>query len=130
MPQTCETLVSTALKFPPCRAVLLSHGATTCRRPWGILYVLEGATLGGQVILRRLGTRVGISATYGGRFFASYGPDVGRMWRSYVEVLERFGATPKAQVIEQSAVAAFQAFDEWLSQPKVHPPAMAAGVCP
>jgi heme oxygenase (biliverdin-IX-beta and delta-forming) len=82
----------------------------------GILYVLEGATLGGQVVLRRLSAKIGISPVFGGRFFASYGPDVGRMWRGYVDVLERCGdAPPRAETIERSAVVAFKAFDAWLS---------------
>ena len=43
----------------------------------GTCYVLEGATLGGAVVVRRLGT--GLPA----RFFSSYGSRRGAMWSSF-----------------------------------------------
>ena len=82
----------------------------------GILYVLEGSTLGGQFIMRRLAGRFCVSPVFGGRFFSSYGPRVGSMWRCYVDVIERAGRTSDAaDAIERSAVLAFQTFESWLS---------------
>jgi heme oxygenase len=87
----------------------------------GVLYVLEGATLGGQVVLRRLGPRLGVHPCFGGRFFSSYGSDVGRMWRQYLSVLGAFGQKDsEVAAIERAAVRTFRAFDVWLS------PSMAA----
>jgi len=48
----------------------------------GCLYVLEGATLGGQVISRHL-AKLGIGPETGGRFFNGYGAKTGRMWKSF-----------------------------------------------
>lgn len=48
----------------------------------GCLYVLEGATLGGQFISRHLAT-LGIGPTNGGRFFNAYGARTGEMWKSF-----------------------------------------------
>ena len=48
----------------------------------GCLYVLEGATLGGQVISRHL-AKLGIGAENGGRFFNGYGTKTGEMWKSF-----------------------------------------------
>ncbi len=48
----------------------------------GCLYVLEGATLGGQIISRHLGN-LNIGPTTGGRFFTGYGPKTGEMWKSF-----------------------------------------------
>jgi len=82
----------------------------------GVFYVLEGATLGGQVVLRRLGPRLGIHPCFGGRFFSSYGSDVGRMWREYLSVLGPFGRKDcEAAAIERAAIRTFSAFDVWLS---------------
>jgi heme oxygenase len=82
----------------------------------GVLYVLEGSTLGGQVILRSLQMKLGISATAGGRFFAGYGALSGARWRSYLAELERLGGSPHdAAVIEQAALQTFAAFDRWLA---------------
>ena len=48
----------------------------------GCLYVLEGATLGGQFISRHL-ARLGIGPTNGGLFFNGYGARTGEMWKSF-----------------------------------------------
>ena len=82
----------------------------------GGLYVVEGATLGGQIILRTLHRQLGVSPDSGGRFFASYGRNVGGMWREYLEVLESVGEkSGVADEIERLAIASFSAFDRWFS---------------
>jgi heme oxygenase len=48
----------------------------------GCLYVLEGATLGGQFISRHL-AKLGIGPTSGGLFFNGYGAKTGEMWKSF-----------------------------------------------
>jgi heme oxygenase len=48
----------------------------------GCLYVLEGATLGGQFISRHLAT-LGIGPANGGLFFHGYGAKTGEMWKSF-----------------------------------------------
>ncbi len=48
----------------------------------GCVYVLEGATLGGQIISRHL-ENLDIGPTTGGRFFTGYGPRTGEMWKSF-----------------------------------------------
>src|SRR5919206_2700698 len=47
----------------------------------GWLYVTEGASLGGRIILREASRRLGIGADRGGRYFAGYGPRTGALWR-------------------------------------------------
>ncbi len=48
----------------------------------GCLYVLEGATMGGQLITRHLAT-LGIGPQNGGLFFNGYGAKTGEMWKSF-----------------------------------------------
>ena len=80
----------------------------------GALYVVEGASLGGQLISRRLTADLGVTAARGGRFFASYGNQVGVRWRDYLSVLERFADQPAAAArIEASALATFDSFLAW-----------------
>ncbi|MBS0276544.1 MAG: biliverdin-producing heme oxygenase, partial [Proteobacteria bacterium] len=95
----------------------------------GALYVLEGATLGGQIILRHLQPVLGISATCGGRFYASYGAQTSAMWRSYLAVLEKEGARPQmADAIEHGAVETFRAFERRLAPVQdAHPSEAAYG---
>ena len=47
----------------------------------GCLYVVEGATLGGQVISGYL-SGLGIEPATGGRFYHGYGAKTGEMWKS------------------------------------------------
>lgn len=70
----------------------------TCAAAIGGLYVLEGATLGGQVITRWVQEHLGLTPTTGGRFFHGYGADTGRHWRE-------FGAWAESVVGDDSAAA-------------------------
>jgi len=82
-------------------------------RALGSCYVMEGATLGGAMVVDRLGAAAGTPA-YPVRFFDSYGGERGRRWHRFrVEVRARV-RTPEA---EADALAAaretFAAFADW-----------------
>ena len=96
--------------------------APTVEDGLGILYVLEGSTLGGQLILRELQPQLNISPEFGGRFFSSYGKQISSMWRQYIEALDRYATVPQAaDTIERSAIDTFRAFDRWLETTVRHP---------
>lgn len=95
----------------------------------GCFYVLEGATLGGQIIVREI--LAGIPALRpvleagAIHFFGSYGTEVGRNWRAFCQVLNAWGET--ASVAERTrcistAIATFDAFDRWVSGTPVSRP--------
>ena len=73
----------------------------------GMLYVLEGSTLGGRFILREL-TRRGIDDPRLA-FLDPYGSETGRRWRGFLEVLERETADDPGSVdaAEAGAVKGF-----------------------
>jgi heme oxygenase (biliverdin-IX-beta and delta-forming) len=83
---------------------------------FGWLYVLEGSTLGGQLIKRQVQERLGLSAQNGCQFFSSYGAEVGPMWRSFGHSLESFcHANPNCRdQVTASAETAFECFLNWL----------------
>ena len=86
----------------------------------GCLYVLEGATLGGQIISRQLEERLAIDAGHGGRFFASYGAAVGEMWQAFGEILVAHARGLECgDAIVASGCATFDAFGRWFQQEKV-----------
>lgn len=60
----------------------------------GACYVLEGSTLGGQLITRQLG-RLGLSAEDGGAYFAGHGVHTGARWKAFRAALE--GSVPAEQ---------------------------------
>ncbi len=81
----------------------------------GCLYVLEGATLGGQIIVRQLQQYLGITSTWGSAFFNSYGPHTGSMWRTFGTQLSAYATTlERTTTILAAAQQTFRAFDYWL----------------
>ena len=87
----------------------------------GCAYVLEGATLGGQVISRHVSPRVQVTSQCGGAFFASYGPRVGAMWSEFRRRLTDYtAALGEEAAIVASACATFVAFDAWLNERGFH----------
>lgn len=82
----------------------------------GCLYVLEGATLGGQIIARQLTDSLGVTADSGGAFFSGYGPATGPMWRSFGAGLAAYAATPEREAaVVTAARETFRAFERWLA---------------
>lgn len=84
---------------------------------FGCLYVLEGSTLGGQLISRQIHAELGLTPEHGCRFFSSYGANVGQMWRMFGQSLESFAAANDARQrdIVDSAVKTFEFFFHWLT---------------
>ncbi|WP_201981273.1 biliverdin-producing heme oxygenase [Hymenobacter rubidus] len=79
----------------------------------GAMYVLEGSTLGGQVIARQL-DKTGIAAH---AYFTGRAERTGPLWKSFCQELAA-AATPATEpAIVESAVHTFQSLSEWLNQP-------------
>ncbi len=82
----------------------------------GCLYVLEGATLGGQVVARLVAGRFGFDRGSGCAFFASYGERVGSMWRELGAALVTFtDTTGDDEAVVRSACATFATFERWFA---------------
>jgi heme oxygenase len=88
----------------------------------GVLYVLEGATLGGQVIRRHLDGTLGVGPDNGGEFFVSYGARVGEMWSTFQLALAAFAAAhPEARgALVGAALGTFEAALIWLPERARH----------
>jgi heme oxygenase len=83
----------------------------------GCMYVLEGATLGGQVISRRIRQLLGFSATSGCAFFSSYGDEVGPMWNAFVSALTAHATTPeRIDAMGKAACETFAAIEQWMRE--------------
>ena len=79
---------------------------------FGAIYVVEGATLGGQVITREVVSTLGITPMSGGRFFFGYGNDTGRMWTRTRESLARFAAqSDDTEAMIKGAIETFGLFE-------------------
>lgn len=88
--------------------------------PWAALgshYVMEGSTLGGQVIARALAAAPWRPAA-GLRYFDSYGAETGARWRAFKAWLDD-AAPPEAwPMVANGAAATFDALAAWLARPR------------
>jgi heme oxygenase len=82
---------------------------------FGCAYVLEGATLGGRILLPLVETRLGLTASHGATFLDSYGSAVGDMWHRFEHALELCCPTEQYRNrAAESAAATFSALELWL----------------
>lgn len=80
----------------------------------GCLYVLEGATLGGQMITRHVRATLGITPTTGGRFFEGYAQDTAKMWQTMRQLLVSCALDTRIEnKMVASAKATFSALYHW-----------------
>lgn len=79
----------------------------------GAMYVLEGSTLGGQVLARQL-AKAGLDL---GRFFTGAGPLTGPRWKSFCHLLTTTAAPEQEDAVVQSAIVTFQTLAAWLARP-------------
>lgn len=87
----------------------------------GCLYVLEGASLGGQVISRHLRRTLGISRENGGRFFSGYGEATGVHWRAFMASLVAFAREHGQQdLLVRSALLTFRAMRSFCREGAAH----------
>jgi heme oxygenase len=75
----------------------------------GALYVIEGATLGGRLILRDLEPRLGAPIAGATRFFGGRGEAVGPMWRSFRAALDEF-SLEQPQLCTDAVIGAERTF--------------------
>jgi heme oxygenase len=83
----------------------------------GHMYVMEGATLGGRVILQHIKKTVGLDENTGGtRFFAGYGAETGSRWKTFMNVLAERAVTEEIENdVISGAMAAFEQIEEYFA---------------
>lgn len=103
--------------LPQCQPLPVIDSSAACL---GVLYVLEGATLGGQILRREIATRLGLEADNGAAFLDIYGAATGRRWRDFIEYLgsRPMGAAERAAVVT-AAQTTFSCFERWLESREV-----------
>lgn len=80
----------------------------------GSLYVLEGATLGGQVLLPMVEQRLRLTRDTGASYLDSYGRDTRAMWQRFGSVVESWCAdSVRRATAAAAAVATFESLEAW-----------------
>lgn len=91
----------------------------TLSQALGCMYVLEGATLGGQIIRRELRKRPEFYQKDCFNFYNSYGEKVGARWKEFCARLNQYALDNRSVEVRQaiigSAVRTFQKLDAWLA---------------
>ena len=59
----------------------------------GIMYVMEGSTLGGRFIGNNIQKALGLTPGSGAQYFGGYGAATGSMWKSFLQHLDHFQGT-------------------------------------
>lgn len=131
-------------KLPQLERDLRAFGATTdtlaavplCRelpdvassaRLLGCLYVIEGATLGGQIITRRLQASLGLTPESGAAFFSGYGAQTGSRWKAFGALLTAYvQRTGGDDEVIASANRTFATMEGWMFARPLRPATRAA----
>ena len=83
----------------------------------GCWYVLEGASLGGQIISRQVRASLGMTGETGARFFQGYAERTGEMWKRFRAVLTAWVVTPEEQERSiRAALGTFRTLRRWCRQ--------------
>ncbi|WP_434579491.1 biliverdin-producing heme oxygenase [Pseudomonas sp. Z5-35] len=86
----------------------------------GVFYVLEGATLGGQILRRRVAEQLGLDASSGAAFLNVYGGLTGRRWKDFLQYLaDRNLGDSQMLEATHAAKTTFICFERWLDSQEV-----------
>jgi len=82
----------------------------------GILYVIEGSSLGGRFIFNHVSNAIGVDENNGAAYFAGYGNKTGQLWKHFLQILTSYEAQNYAgdEIIE-GAEYAFKAIHKHFS---------------
>ena len=81
----------------------------------GALYVLEGSTLGGQIISRMITQKLQLQENEGLSFFQSYGARTHTMWECFKAVLDVDVPAERYEAVVNAAEQTFIKFKTWLA---------------
>lgn len=68
----------------------------------GVMYVIEGSTLGGRVILKNIQPALQLDEDNGASYFAGYKANTGIYWKNFLEALTSY---PQSEADEQEIIA-------------------------
>ena len=81
----------------------------------GVMYVLEGATLGGQLMLRMVKDKLGVLPEGGASFHRGYGLQSGSQWRAFGNCAAQHLTDPeRCDEAVQMARQTFESYGAWL----------------
>lgn len=114
-PLLARDLAHYAAPVPPAAPDDALPALPTTAHALGALYVVEGATLGGRLILRHLGRSLGVTQAEGAAYYAGYGERTGAMWKTFCALLDARLTTPEeGDAAVAGASALYRTLAAWL----------------
>jgi heme oxygenase len=83
---------------------------------FGTMYVMEGSTLGGQLIARHVEAALHLSEGQGNSYFRGHGSQTGPLWKEFCEMLKLRIADEQTDAVVVSAKAMFSTFGKWMQR--------------
>ena len=86
----------------------------------GIMYVLEGSTLGGKFLYKHINKILGLNAENGASYFWGYGQQTGPLWNNFITIVSNYAVEKNCEdEIIASAVQTFSNIDLWLNKAEI-----------
>ena len=85
----------------------------------GTMYVMEGSTLGGQLIARHVEKSLHLSEGQGDAFFRGHGDRTGPMWKEFCGMLNMQVSDDRTDTVVTAAKAMFTTFGDWMREKSV-----------
>jgi heme oxygenase len=85
-------------------------------RALGSMYVIEGSTLGGQVLSRHVEQTLGMRDGVGYSYYQSYGGRVGAMWKQFRELLLARSSPARDDQMVSAACETFARLEAWMCE--------------
>ena len=82
----------------------------------GVLYVIEGSTLGGKHVAKFVTGRLPLTPEHGVTYFSSYGDQTGVRWRETKAVLDAPPFATDDERVIAAAIATFDYLADWLTR--------------
>jgi heme oxygenase len=80
----------------------------------GAMYVMEGSTLGGQLIARHVELVLGLTAGQGNTYFRGHNERTGQLWKEFCDALRTKVPDSEANAVIAAAKAMFGVFGSWM----------------
>jgi heme oxygenase len=80
----------------------------------GAMYVMEGSTLGGQLIARHVELVLGLTAGQGNAYFCGHNERTGQLWKEFCDALRTKVPERETDAVIAAAKAMFGVFGSWM----------------
>ena len=104
-------------KTPHSEDFVITPGPLSAAQAMGYMYVIEGSTLGGRVILKHISKTIPVNATAGAAYFHGYEDETGSRWKNFLQELTDFTVNNRCEeAVITAATHAFTAIGHYFSR--------------